>query len=594
MFGRIKNLFRRRSEEEPVAEPPSSAFPPREFHPGYTPGTREPAVAPMQSEPVMEEVEQPSIGDSIRLLLKPVLLKLPDALRTRVRQPPVGGVQISIPLQKVLSQLQQGSVRISFGELRQASPAGVFAELSDQDQTLVELPLAEILSQLKPDQLPRRAGQRKIEVPESVTGLFGSKGEPLTSLRMGGAAARPPAAAEPAAPIAPKSAPAATFKPSMPVPPSPAPAAPIKPAQPLPLAPIKPTQPLPSPAALRPLGAAPAAPVAPIPAAVTPAIAAPTLEPQPTPVPLEPLIVPLAQLSGKWPEAIRKELAELPDAAAGLPKDEVEKGLKRGKIAFPWQSIRSWITPALPPTAASALDDVPLDLPLHIVAPLFLAQRRPAPPQKKYTITENIPDVFAGRGREPSAQVQVATPITPSTPALPAAPVIAMPSAPPPMPAPPVSVPPAPAPAPALAPAPAPPALATARAAPKEIGEIFGQPGRKNWTPSEIVQKTSELNGVAGSLIAMPDGLLVAGHLPPGLNAETIAAFLPQMHSRITQYSKELRFGEANHLTLIVDDVPLKIFKTGGVFFTVLGRSGEPLPEQHLSIVAAQLGPQNK
>jgi len=129
---------------------------------------------------------------------------------------------------------------------------------------------------------------------------------------------------------------------------------------------------------------------------------------------------------------------------------------------------------------------------------------------------------------------------------------------------------------------------------PREIGEVFGQPGRKNWTPSEIVQKTSALRGVAGALIAMQDGLLVAGHLPPGLNAETIAAFLPQMHSRMTQYSKELKFGEANNLTLIVDDVPLKIFKTGGVFFTVLGRPGESLPDPHLNIVAAQLGPQSK
>ena len=129
---------------------------------------------------------------------------------------------------------------------------------------------------------------------------------------------------------------------------------------------------------------------------------------------------------------------------------------------------------------------------------------------------------------------------------------------------------------------------------PQEIGEVFGQPGRKNWTPSEIVQKASALKGVAGALIAMQDGLLVAGHLPPGLNAETIAAFLPQMFSRVLQYSKELKFGEANNLTIIVDNVPLKIFKAGGVFFTVLGRAGESLPEPHLSVVAAQLGPQNK
>ena len=592
MFGRIKNLFRRRTQEEEVAEPPPSSFPPREFHPGYIPGARPPVAAlptPAQAEAAIEELEQPSIGDSIRLSLKPVLLRLPDLLKTRVRQPPVGVVQISIPLQKVLTQLQQGSVKISFGELRQASPAGVFAELSDQDQTSIELPLAEILSQLRPEQLPRRAGQRKVEVPETVSGLFGAKGEPLTSIRMGSAPARATAAPapvvpEPAAPIAPKPAPTVAFKEvSMPMPPPSVPPTPIKPAQPLP-----------TPAALRPPEAAPAPPVAPIADAVAPAIAAPMPEPHPAAVPLEPLIVPLTQLTSGWPDAIKEGLVDLPDATVALPKDELEQALKRGKIAFPWKRIRPWIMPLPPPTTASELDDTPLELPLPVIAPLFIAQRRSAPAQKKYTIADHIPDVFAGRGREPSTQVQVATPATASTPSLPAAPAIAMPTAPAPRPAKPVSAPLAPA-TPVAPAAPAvSPAVAAAPLPPQEIGEVFGQPGRKNWTPSEIVQKTSALRGVAGALIAMQDGLLVAGHLPPGLNAETIAAFLPQMHSRMTQYSKELKFGEANNLTLIVDDIPLKIFKTGGVFFTVLGRPGESLPEPHLNIVAAQLGPQNK
>jgi len=518
-------------------------------------------------------------------------------LKARVRQPPVGGVQISIPLQKVLTQLHQGSVKISFGELRQASPAGVFAELSDQDQTAVELPLAEILSQLKPEQLPRRAGQRKVEVPEAVSGLFDAKGQPLTSIRMGSASAKAPAAPAPVAPvpeapIAPRPAPAVAFKVAMPKPPPTAPPVPIRPSQPLP-----------SPAALRPTQAVPAAPVTPIADAVAPAIAAPTPEPQPDALPPDFLIVPLTRLTSGWPDAIKEALADLPDlpslsdATVALPKDELEQALKRGKIAFSWKRIRAWIMPAPPTTTASELDDTPLDLPLPVIAPLFLAQRRPAPPQKQYTIGDHIPDLFAGKGKVPSAQVQVAAPVTPSTPSRPAPPAIAMPSAPAPRPAIPVSAPLAPAaraaPAAPAAPAVA-PVVATAPLPPREIGEVFGQPGRKNWTPSEIVQKTSALRGVAGALIAMQDGLLVAGHLPPGLNAETIAAFLPQMHSRMTQYSKELKFGEANNLTLIVDDVPLKIFKTGGVFFTVLGRPGESLPEPHLTIVAAQLGPQSK
>src|SRR5216117_3090043 len=431
MFGRIKNLFRRRTQEEEVAEPHPSSFPPREFHPGYIPGARPPVAAlptPAQAEAAMEELQEPSIGESIRLLLKPVLLKLPDSLKARVRQPPVGGVQISIPLQKVLTQLHQGSVKISFGELRQASPAGVFAELSDQDQTPVELPLAEILSQLRPEQLPRRAGQRKVEVPEAVSGLFDAKGQPLTSIRMGSASAKAPAAPAPVAPvpeapIAPKPAPAVAFKVSMPRPPPTAPPVPIRPSQPLP-----------SPAALRPAEAVPAAPDTPMADAVAPAIAAPTPEPQPDALPPDFLIVPLTQLTSGWPDAIKEALADLPDlpslseATLALPKDELEKALKRGKIAFSWKRIRAWIMPAPPTTTASELDDTPLDLPLPVIAPLFLAQRRPAPPQKQYTIGDHIPDLFAGKGRVPSAQVQVAPPVTPSTPSRPAPPASAMPS----------------------------------------------------------------------------------------------------------------------------------------------------------------------
>jgi len=110
----------------------------------------------------------------------------------------------------------------------------------------------------------------------------------------------------------------------------------------------------------------------------------------------------------------------------------------------------------------------------------------------------------------------------------------------------------------------------------------------------EIVQRAGTLKGVAGALIAMQDGLVVASHLPPGLNSETIAAFIPQMYTRVMQYCKELKLGDATSFAFIVDNVPLKIFKVGSVYFTVLGRTGEPLPELHLNLVAAQLGPQGR
>jgi hypothetical protein len=92
----------------------------------------------------------------------------------------------------------------------------------------------------------------------------------------------------------------------------------------------------------------------------------------------------------------------------------------------------------------------------------------------------------------------------------------------------------------------------------------------------------------------MQDGLLIAGHLPPGLNGETIAAFLPQLFSRVMQYSKELKFADSDHVTFIIQNVPLRIYRVGGIYFAVLGRESESLPESSLRLIASHLGPQSK
>jgi predicted regulator of Ras-like GTPase activity (Roadblock/LC7/MglB family) len=527
---------------------------------------------------------EPGTGDSIRIFLKPILLKLPDLLKGRVRQPPGGPIQISIPLEKVLAQLPHGSVRVSFGELRQASPAGVFADQSDQDQIAVELPLPEILAQLRPDQLPRRAAQKKVEVPDNVGGIFGEKGEPLNSLRMSTAPAKAaPVAVAPQPEVAPISLPApnpamASKPVQAPAPtmaPKPAapstltlqPVAPIKPISPLPRPPIKPASPLPFPSTLK-------SQSVPASAAAVPAEPVPARAPHSPAAPMEPLSVPVAQLMGAWPDAIKQALADMTGATVLLPADELEQSLKRGKILFSWKQICSLIHPPPSPSAAQVPGETQLELPLSVIAPLFMAHRRPAGRQTRHALGGEIPDLFVAKGLAQPAPAHVTVPLTaPAAPTPPPAVALVRP----------------------LVAAPVPEARAIAVAPlPQEVGEVFGQPGRKNWTPSEIVQKTSALNGVAGALIAMQDGLLVAGHLPPGLNGETIAAFLPQLFSRVLQYSKELKFGEANNLTIIVDNVPLKVFKVGGVFFTVLGRADEALPEPHLGIIAAQLAPQNK
>ena len=143
------------------------------------------------------------------------------------------------------------------------------------------------------------------------------------------------------------------------------------------------------------------------------------------------------------------------------------------------------------------------------------------------------------------------------------------------------------------APAPPKPAPAAAPAEPATLGEIFGQPDKKNWTPAEVIPRTASLPGVAGALLAMQDGLLVNSQLPPNLRGETMAAFLPQVFGRLNQYTKEIQLGEPSSIEVRVGGVPFAIFKSGNIYFAVLGRAGESLPEAQLQIIATQLGRQS-
>ena len=97
------------------------------------------------------------------------------------------------------------------------------------------------------------------------------------------------------------------------------------------------------------------------------------------------------------------------------------------------------------------------------------------------------------------------------------------------------------------------------------------------------------LEGVEGSLIALPDGLMVASRLPQELNGDTLAAFLPQIFGKVSQCTKELRMGDLNNLNFTVGNVPWKIFRVNAIFFAAFGRSGQSLPTAQLAALAAEL-----
>jgi len=107
--------------------------------------------------------------------------------------------------------------------------------------------------------------------------------------------------------------------------------------------------------------------------------------------------------------------------------------------------------------------------------------------------------------------------------------------------------------------------------------------------PKDVVARAIVLPGVAGVVIALPDGLRVASEVPAEFNADTLAAFVPQMYERMNQSARELRMGALNNVSFTVGNVPWKIFRVNAVYVAAFGRAGEALPSADLAALAGEL-----
>jgi predicted regulator of Ras-like GTPase activity (Roadblock/LC7/MglB family) len=297
---------------------------------------------------------------------------------------------------------------------------------------------------------------------------------------------------------------------------------------------------------------------APTPAATTPVGEAVTVN------------LPLTAVSVSWPESLRLEIAQmnLAGVAIALPLEALKASLQRGKAFYPWKTLRGWFTPAVAPYL-SAHDNTSLELPLSVVAPLFLARQRDlAQVKQKVAIDETIPNLFFGFPQPevtapagtppPTASCAVAKPVDTNYYTVGESPVAVTPNG--------TSF------------------IPTKRNGPTGT-EFIG----KCATPNEIVSRAAALNGVSGALVALPDGLMVASKLSGELNGDTLAAFLPQIFGKVNQCTKELRMGELNNLNFTVGNVPWKIFRVNAIFFAAFGRPGQPLPTAELVALAGEL-----
>ncbi len=411
--------------------------------------------------------------------------------------------EIGIPLEIILSQLSRGFVKMSIGQLREISPDH-FTRSSEATENLVELPLSEIIPRIPVSHFTRRLNQKRNDPAPEIGDIFGPRGKTLNPL-------------PPAAPTEKKSPEIAAV------------VATPAPAQTIPVAPI-------SSPAVQELKAALETSEK-IPSRLIPQQAAEGG-----------ISFALAEIETNWPQGIRAEItqANLKNSALSLPLDELEKSLRKGKAVFPWKQIAGSLQPPLASIDAANAETL-LELPLKIIVPKFLAQKKPALPQKKISIPENIPDLFKQPG---AAKIEV----------------------------------PSPTPAPVFT-----PDIATSVPIPM-IPMSSPVAAVSNATrPKDILQKICAMEGILGAVITGQDGLLMAGQVSAPLQAEKIAAFLPQIFSRVNQPLSEMGKNEAAAFTIHYDDNCWRIVKVKAFYLLAISQPCASLPVAELKQLATEL-----
>jgi predicted regulator of Ras-like GTPase activity (Roadblock/LC7/MglB family) len=518
------------------------------------------AVSAVAAVPVAapRAVEKPTGGgvEVASLSLRAILEKLPTELRAIVNQMPEPGVKIMLPVNTIMKQLPAGAVRMSLASLLRQAPPGTFRKTDIEEKQMVDVPLAEVFKNVNAKRLGLRSDQRRYDVPDDAAGLFGKTGHSRSVNGGGGSGI-----AEPPPPRT------ASAKPAMPA----APAAPDP--QPEPAKIIK----MPG---IEPAAPAPVAAAAPSPKTAKPNGQAPAPKPQPAASASKDgeLVISFVELAAGWPEGIRNELSMLPgETKLVIPATAVSAGLQKGKVVFPWSQVRMWMRPGLPGSTAIP-EDFDLVFPLKIVAPAFVAATGATKRREAAELDHSLPDFFgptAGKKTEPAQPAPVAP-----------APVIA-PQA--------EAVEPTPSPAPAtlkftlVREEPAPIAEVVPPAVPAAAPVVHEEPVS---SPTELVKRACAFPGVAGAVVALEEGLVVAQKLPDGFSADTFAAFMPQIFGRLEKYTTEMQLGAASEITIHSEHGPCHIARSGKIYFGTLGRPGERLPES-LANLTAQLAALN-
>lgn len=480
--------------------------------------------------------------------------RFPEELQSLIAIPPSPTVTIAISVDSIMERLYTGRAQATIAELRKMSPVGVFVEDTSRDSEHVDLPLQDVLRRLDPS-LFKRTLQMRMEVSSEIPSVFEKKGSAPAAEEE-----RFPQDEQESAPLSrvieEVEAPADEIE--LPIPVQEPVLAPAK----IPFI-LQESKVIPEPKEELPKPVAPVVvpPLSllkeeiPVPAPEPVVIPAPAPAPQPAFVPpgsledsyvTESIAVPVEKLFAKWPQGIRAELAKLPaDATVNIPLDELSHALKHGRVRFTWLQIQCWMTPPLAGESA-VLGEIALELPLPVVAPLFLAVGGGStfrPNRPRVTLDEAAPSPFV-RNAPPALRSEE-------------------------------------------------PPHGAASTNPVEAESVVELPENER-LPAELVARACSFGGVAGAVVTLPEGLLVAAKLPPELNREAVAAFLPQVYTRLEQTIVAMELGALQTVTFTANDRAWQIWKTGDVYFAAVGVPRAQLPGAQLQLLANRLAQQSK
>ena len=525
LFRQAKNPASASSTATHQLTPPTA---PKHFVP-----TSASAISSAMTSPTSNDL--PPSENEIEIPLAAIVSAMPMELRAKIMSAPPSDAVIRLQTDAIISQLGFGSVKISFGELRRLAPGLVANSGGEYDSRPVSLPLPEILARINPALLARRPGSI-VSAADDIVGPFAERGRGINFTANPTKAPAPPDSfrkTQTTPTVAPQKfdakpvaiSPPITFNPRAitPEPSTPSPASSADNSRFHPEATIETSR---------------------FVQAKTPGI-----------------FVSLSLLVENWPLILKQEILQSPFAGANvaLPEELVESGLKRGRVTMLWKQLR---TLAAPDSPASPNDAVEVQLPLKIVAPLFLGSKKNLlPAQAKVIVKTDIPDLFFGFPQPAAATAIPRLPMLPKP--QPGAPDTNY-----------------------FVPAVHSQAAATEIHSEENVHTDFSS---RQATPKEVVARALALPGVAGAVVALPDGLRVASEVPAELNPDTLAAFLPQIFERVNQSTRELRMGTLNNVSFTVGDVPWKIFRVRSVYFAAFGRIGESLPSAQLVQLAAEI-----